>query len=118
MKLLADENAPRNVVEALRLHGYDVLWIKEHWRGLADEKIINISISEDRVILTFDKDFGELVYRLNIQNVPGVILIRITDNRISSEKILTLLKEYGDRLEGYFTALTLSKIRRRRMPDS
>jgi len=118
MNLLADENAPRNVVEALRLHGYDVLWIKEYCRGLADEKIIGISVSESRVILTFDKDFGELVYRLNMKNVPGVILIRMPDNRINSEKILMLLKEYGDRLEGYFTVLTMNKIRRRRMPES
>ncbi|MFQ6042536.1 MAG: DUF5615 family PIN-like protein [Candidatus Poribacteria bacterium] len=41
MKLLVDENAPRTIVEALRNYGYDLLWIREYRRGIADEEIVN-----------------------------------------------------------------------------
>ena len=116
MRLLADENVPRTTVEVLRYSGYDLLWIREHRRGMADEEIVRLSISEDRVILTFDKDFGELVYRLRMKNTPGVILVRIQDNQICSKKLLELLKEYDGKLRGYFTVLMENRIRRRKLP--
>ncbi len=112
MKLLVDENAPRTIVEVLRNCGYDLLWIREYRRGMSDREIVRLSMSEKRVILTFDKDFGELVYRLKV-NTPGVILLRISNNQICKERLLEFLKEYADKLEGYFTVLTENRIRRR-----
>ena len=115
MKLLVDENAPRIIVDALRHCRYDLLWIREHCRGMGDEDIVRLSISENRIILTFDKDFGELIYRLRVENVPGVILVRIPDNQTCKERVLAFLKEYSGKLKGYFTVLTESRIRRRRL---
>ena len=114
MKLLLDENAPRTIVEVLKNCGYDLLWIKEYRRGMTDEEIVRLSMSENRIILTFDKDFGELVYRLKM-NTPGVILARIANNQICKEKTLALLKRHSDKLRGYFTVLTENRIRRRRL---
>jgi len=51
IKLLADENTPRTIVEALRHCGYDLLWVREYCRGMTDEEIICLSLSEKRVIL-------------------------------------------------------------------
>ena len=114
IKLLIDENAPRSVVETLKKYKFDLLWIREHHRGMKDEEIIQLSLSQDRIVLTFDKDFGELTYRLKM-NAPGIILVRITNNKICEEKVLKLLKAYGDSLKGYFTVLTETKIRRRKI---
>jgi predicted nuclease of predicted toxin-antitoxin system len=52
MRLLLDENTPKTIVEVLRNCGYDVLWIREYCRGMADEEIVRLSMSENRVILT------------------------------------------------------------------
>ncbi len=52
MKLLVDENAPRTLVEMLRCYGYDLLWIREQCRGLADEKIIQLAINYDNYFLS------------------------------------------------------------------
>ncbi len=68
MKLLVDENAPRTIIEALRNYGYDLLWIREYRRGIADEEIVRLSMSENRIILTFDKDFGKLILWCLIKN--------------------------------------------------
>jgi len=67
MKSLVDENAPRTIVEVLRNCGYDLLWIREYRRGMADEEIVRLSISENRIILTFDKDFGELIFHKTLR---------------------------------------------------
>jgi len=117
MKLIADENAPRTIVEILRNCGYNLLWIREYRRGMADDEIVRLSIFENRVILTFDKDFGELIYRLRM-NTPGVILVRIANNQIAKERILGFLEEYSGKLKGYFTVLTANRIRRRKLSNS
>jgi len=127
MKLLVDENAPRTIIEALRNYGYDLLWIREYRRGIADEEIVRLSVSENRIILTFDKDFGELIYRKTKSsvseanrvrmNTPGVILARIPNNQICKERILEFLKEQGNKLRGYFTVLTENRTRRRRLSN-
>ena len=116
MKFLADENAPRTIVELLRCCGYDLLWVREHCPGMDDEEIIRLSISENRLILTFDRDFGELIYRLRMKNTPGVILASISDSQVCKDRLLELLKKHGDKLKGYFTVLTQHRIRRRKLP--
>src|SRR5713226_3104921 len=73
--LLADENFDPNIIQALRDAGHDVRAIRETDRGAADETIIASALAERRVLLTEDKDFGELVYK-RAQPSPGVILIR------------------------------------------
>ena len=93
--LLVDENAPRCLVEALREAGYDVVWVREIRRGMNDEEIISLSIDESRVIMTFDKDFGELIYRSR-RRVLGVILVRISDNEVSKRAVLDFLGKYSD----------------------
>ena len=74
--LLADENFPIASHLYLRDKGYDIIHINEE--GLTssiDEDIVTISIAQDRVILTFDSDFGELIFKLNYQPT-GVVFFR------------------------------------------
>ncbi len=115
MHLLIDENAPRPLVEMLKNLGYGILWIREHQRGMTDEEIICLSEREARVLITFDKDFGELIYRSK-RAIPGVILVRIADSEICNERVSDLLEKHPDEIEGYFTVLTERRIRRRSLP--
>lgn len=62
MNLLADESVDRQIVEQLRLDNHDVLYIAEMEVGIADEQVLAIANRENVLLLTADKDFGELVF--------------------------------------------------------
>ena len=78
MRILANENFPLDAVEALRANGHDVAWIREDARGSLDEQVLARAQSEERVLVTFDKDFGELAFRSKLPAASGVILFRIS----------------------------------------
>lgn len=78
MRLLANENFPLDAVEALRENGHDVTWVREDARGSKDEKVLALAQEEDRILVTFDKDFGELAFRSKLPSTSGVILFRIS----------------------------------------
>jgi predicted nuclease of predicted toxin-antitoxin system len=78
MRLLANENFPLDAVEALRENGHDVAWIREDARGISDDKVLLRAQKENRIVVTFDKDFGELAFRSKLPAQSGVILFRIT----------------------------------------
>ena len=64
MKFLADECCDASLVSALRADGHDVLYVLETFPGTSDDAILDRAFAEHRILLTEDKDFGELVYRL------------------------------------------------------
>jgi predicted nuclease of predicted toxin-antitoxin system len=66
MRFLADENFPGDAVTALRAAGHDVLWIRTDAPGINDQDVLSRSLSDARVLLTFDKDFGELAWRSSL----------------------------------------------------
>ena len=61
MRLCANENIPEACVVRLRQAGHDVLWIRETTPGSPDNVVLALAASEDRLLITFDKDFGELI---------------------------------------------------------
>ncbi len=71
IKLLADENFPSRSVDILRANGFDVLWILRSYQGISDAEIINLANAEQRLILTFDKDFGHLIFKEGITKFPS-----------------------------------------------
>jgi predicted nuclease of predicted toxin-antitoxin system len=73
---LANENVPGDAVEAARQAGIDLVWIKEAAVGADDERVLAMSMAERRVLVTFDKDFGELAFRKGRDASCGVILLR------------------------------------------
>jgi len=77
MKLLADENVPGPVVELLRREGHDVAWIRDDASGLPDERVLEWARKEASLLITFDKDFGELARNGGLPAASGVILFRI-----------------------------------------
>lgn len=112
MKLLADECCDVALVEALRSDGYDVLYVLESLRGASDEEVLTRAFSEDRLLITEDKDFGELVYRLE-RPAKGIILLRfdIVDHTLKIPRIIALLRQDSQRLHGSFVVIEAGKIR-------
>jgi predicted nuclease of predicted toxin-antitoxin system len=112
VKFLADECCDRDVVGALREEGYDVLYILEAKRGAPDDDVLALAFDERRILLTEDKDFGELVYRLK-KPAHGIILIRIgVKNRsLKWPRIKKLLDAYPERCAGRFVVIDENKFR-------
>ncbi|MBI3335283.1 MAG: DUF5615 family PIN-like protein [Candidatus Portnoybacteria bacterium] len=81
MKLLVDENIGKSIIDYLRAKGHDVLWVKEKQVGMSDWAIIELALRDKRVLLTYDKDFGELVFHKHRKHY-GVLLIRITPDLV------------------------------------
>lgn len=84
IKLLADENIPKKTVEALKQRKIDIISVVDSSPGLSDSAVIELANREKRVIVTFDKDFGELIFRERLK-VRGLILLRFAP--ISPEQI-------------------------------
>lgn len=78
MRILANENFPADAVTALRQRGNDVVWIRTDAPGCRDVEILARAQREERIVITFDKDFGELAFRFGLPASSGVILFRIS----------------------------------------
>ena len=120
MRLLADENVPRPSVERLRDAGIDVTYVAEQIAGASDLDVLALAELEDRITLTFDRDFGELVFRQGIPARSGVIYCRFvpTSPTETAERLLSLSREPGVAFEGQFTVIDRDHVRRRRLPPT
>jgi predicted nuclease of predicted toxin-antitoxin system len=78
MRLLADENFPKPIVDALRARGHDVLWARTDLAGTSDVALLDLAESEAHIVLTLDKDFWQIaVQRRNPLAQSGVVLFRV-----------------------------------------
>jgi len=115
MRFLADENIDRQIVAALRQAGHDVVYVAELDPGITDDQVLDIARRERLLLLTADKDFGELVYRLHRQ-AHGIVLIRLAG--IAAEEkadiVGTVVKKHGQELHDAFSVITLQGVRIRR----
>lgn len=117
MRLLADQNVPRGSVDALREAGHDVTWVQEAHPGEEDGVLLEVAVEEDRIVLTFDKDFGELAFREGLPASCGVILVRITP--VSPSAVTDLIvRTLGmrDDWAGHFSVVEDTRIRMRSLP--
>jgi predicted nuclease of predicted toxin-antitoxin system len=119
MRLCANENIPEDCVSRLRQRGHDVFWIRETIPGSSDLDVIARARSEQRLLITFDKDFGELVFRKGAKAAHGIILFRISQpsSVAVSERIASVLDSRNDWL-GWFSVVDDSTIRMRSLPES
>jgi predicted nuclease of predicted toxin-antitoxin system len=77
MNLLADESVDGPVVERLRQDGHVVLYVAEMEPGITDEEILRRANEQRSLLVTADKDFGEMVFRQSLLSAGGVVLIRL-----------------------------------------
>jgi len=112
MRFLVDECTGPAVARWLREEGHAVLSVYEQSHGADDSEIISKAVAQERILITNDKDFGELVYREGRVH-QGIILLRLVDAsppaKISALK--HLLTHYADRLEGSFVVVTEKQVR-------
>src|SRR4051812_8270341 len=75
-KFLANENVPADAVAAARQAALHIAWVREISPGISDDDVLALSLSEGRVLVTFDKDFGEMAFEHGKTATPGVVLLR------------------------------------------
>ena len=112
LRFLADESCDFAAVRALRAQGFDVLAVAEAIPGAEDTQVIEYALRDGRLLLTEDKDFGQLVYAAGHASC-GVILIRYTPAARSTlgSRIVALVQDYGYRLSSSFVVLRPDQIR-------
>jgi predicted nuclease of predicted toxin-antitoxin system len=115
VRFLADEGVDRQIVERLRLDGHQVAYVAEISPGIMDEAVLVESRATASVLITADKDFGELVYRQG-QASSGVLLIRLwgLGPVVKAAVVSRAIQEYGQELPGAFAVLSPGNIRIRR----
>ena len=114
MKLLADECVAGSTVAAMRAAGFDVEWIAEALPGAADADVLARAFGAGRLLLTEDKDFGELTIRFG-HAFHGVVLVALAGLPAAARAARTVaaLQALGDRGAGQFVVIEQHRIRRR-----
>ena len=113
MRIVADEGIERPVVLRLRAEEYQVIHIAEIAPGSTDPEVLEVANQEEALLLTYDKDFGDLVFYRHYHS-HGVILLRLPDSLSSLEKadvIVDVIRERREELFQSFTVVTLNKRR-------
>ena len=112
MRIVADENIESEIVNELRRAGHEIIDIKVAHPGIDDAAVLDIATREQSILLTRDKDFGELIYRERRLN-SGVILLRF-DGPHPVELLLELLGAHEAGLVGAFSVITRFGVRIRK----
>ncbi len=117
MRIIANENITGSVINKLRATGHDVLSVKETMRGANDPDVLSRAQTEQRLVITHDKDFGELAFRFGMPADCGVVLFRLSDDDpdVDNQRIIDVLESRSD-WAGHFCVVDDEKIRIRPLP--
>jgi len=115
MHLLADESVDYGIIKNLRSLGIEILSIMEISPGISDQEVLKLANQKNLLLVTEDKDFGELVHRLKMEH-KGILLIRMND--VPRNERLTIIPEaikisYPE-LENNFSVLMSNGLRIKR----
>lgn len=112
MKLLADEGVDQQIVKRLRQEGHTVLYVAEMEPGISDDEVLNLANQETAILLTADKDFGELIFRQG-RISAGVILLRLAGLSQESKKeaVASVIRVHADKLQQAFAVITPGVVR-------
>ncbi len=118
MKFLADESCAGPVIFALRQADHDVFSITEVAKGAVDERVMERALSERRVLITEDRDFGELVYARGNQSA-GVIFVKFHSRarRAKPAAVVEVVAKLGVRLLDAFVVVEPGRVRIGRRPQ-
>lgn len=115
LRFLIDESADARVAPYLRGRGYDVALVATDYApALDDAEILAIAVRDQRILITFDRDFGELVFSQR-QPHAGVLYFRLGPIDLPTEiaRLDHVLTHYADRLD-HFLTITRRSVRVRR----
>ena len=112
MRFIVDESTGAAVVRHLHAAGHDVLAVADEMPQAGDPDVLARAAHEGRILVTNDKDFGELIFRSG-QAHSGVLLLRLQDESSANRVrvVQTVLERYADRLSGSFTVATDGYVR-------
>jgi predicted nuclease of predicted toxin-antitoxin system len=117
MNFVADESVDFGIINALRKIDAEVVSISEQYSGISDKEVLVIANENNCLLITEDKDFGELTYRLQLRHC-GILLLRLNDlprkRRIAL--VIELLENHFDKLRGKFSVLTPKGLRIKTIP--
>jgi len=116
MKFLIDESVEKPIVDWLRDQKYDVIYVAESSSGITDEEVIRLANCESRILVTNDKDFGEIIFRQG-KIAQGILLIRASNEESSNKLRLVkeVLEKAKNKLEGNFIVVNEVGIRIRKI---
>lgn len=117
IKLLANENFPVASVWYLENDGFDIRYVGFEHPGISDKEVMDLATSEDRLIITFDRDYGELIFKHELKPPAGVIYLRffdfspefpgqflmdvLTNSKLIFKGMFTVIDERGIRQKNY-----------------
>ena len=112
MRFLVDECTGPKVAQWLRDQGHEVFSVYDEARGLDDSTILSKAFSENWILMTNDRDFGEKVFR-ELHPHRGVVFLRLSDERPAAkiDAIRRLLESYADQLTDRFVVVTEFQVR-------
>lgn len=112
---LANENFPRPSIILLRQNGFTIKSIQEEFPGISDDLVINMASEMNLIILTFDSDYGELIFKYSINNPPAVVYFRDkgSDPLFAGNLLLSILSKHEIVLLNSFTVVEEKNIRQR-----
>ncbi len=116
MKLLANENFPLTSVKILTNAGYDIKYVGKDFSGITDSEVIDLAVRGNRTILTFDRDYGMLIFKKGYKPQAGVIYLRIS-NFLPDEPgkyLIELFKSKKLKFENMLTVISENNIRQRK----
>jgi predicted nuclease of predicted toxin-antitoxin system len=115
MRFVADENLDRSVIERLRSVGHEVVSVAEMEPGISDEAVLATANALSAMLITEDKDFGELAYRRTLVH-QGVILVRLAGLPVAAKAdlLIAAFTEHETELPGSFVVVSPGTIRIRR----
>jgi len=111
-RFLADENFPAKVAAWLHEQGHDVMHVAVTHQGAEDANLLELARQQDRVFLTFDRDFGELVFRKRHRPARGIVLFRL--GRLSPTARRIVIRSFFESdpdLSGYFIVVSPGEFR-------
>ena len=114
LRFLVDESTGDAVANMLRQHGFDVLSVSKVLPQADDTVILQFAVIDERIVITNDKDFGEMVYRDHLSQ-RGIVLLRLLDTSAANKQrvALTVIHRYGEQLIDAFCVATEQRSRLR-----
>ena len=112
MRFLVDECTGSKVAQWLRDENHQVFSVFDEARGMTDNEVLEKAFSENWILITNDKDFGEMVFRERREH-HGVVFLRLDDERAANkiEVLRRLLENYSEKLPEEFVVATETKVR-------
>ena len=112
MNLLCDEGVDCQIVEQLRHDGHHVLYVAEMTRGIGDDEVLRTANEHDALVVTEDKDFGELVFRQRLVH-QGVVLVRLMglSSELKARLVAATIRQHETEMTERFTVISPGSVR-------